>query len=75
MARRIATIGVLIHRFLFKRPRFEKRPGVAEESPKDSDVTRIAHIEGRALAYETHGNLLDANQEGSEEGNGAGCRD
>ena len=27
--------------------------GVAEESPNDSDLTRIAHIEGRALACET----------------------
>ena len=75
MTRRIATIGVLSHRFLLKRLLFWEQPGVAEESPNDSDLTRIAHIEGRALACETHGILLDANQEESEEGIGAVCRD
>ena len=75
MTWRIATIGILSHSFLLKRPFFDKQPGVAEESPNDSDITRIAHIEGRALACKTHEILLDANQEESEEGIGAGCRD
>ena len=72
---RIATIGILSHSFLIEEAASLKQPGVAEESPNDSDITRIAHIEGRALACETHRNLLDANQEESEEGIGAGCRD
>ena len=75
MTRRIAPIGILSHSFLLKKPFFDKQLGVAEESPNDSDLTRIAHIEGRALAYETHEILLEPNQEESEGGDGAGCRD
>ena len=58
MTRRIAMIGILSHSFLLKRPFFDKQPGVAEESPNDSDLTRIAHIEGRALACETQQTCL-----------------
>ena len=53
MTRHIATIGILSHSFLLKWPFYDKQRGVAEESPNDSDLIRIAHIEGRALACET----------------------
>ncbi len=75
MARRIATIGILSHSFLIERPLFDKQPGVAEESPNNSGLTRIAHIEGRALACKTHGILLDVTRTEREEEIGAVCRD